>query len=165
MGFREYYGQAGWTVRPKDRFFSRIRTSVEAYLDEQQDGTTLTRHQRIATGADGRFASFMRIELERDEFKVGSVMLERVRPRLNIDASPTRTLNNLSLSVTGGQEVDFDNARKGTGVNASFSGTWRPDVHTAVGVTTSSGFAPRAMSSGLLARRITGPTCSPAPLG
>ncbi len=136
VGFREYYGQAGWTVRPKDRFFSRIRTSVEAYLDEQQDGTTLTRHQRIATGADGRFASFMRIELERDEFKVGSVMLERVRPRLNIDASPTRTLNNLSLSVTGGQEVDFDNARKGTGVNASFSGTWRPDVHTAVGVTT-----------------------------
>ena len=136
VGYREYYGQVGYTTRPKDKFFSRVRYFAETYLDEQQDGTTLNRHAQIGIGADGRFASFMRIELNRDEFRVGTELLQRFRPRLQIDASPSRALGNLSLAVMAGDEIDFDNARRGSGVNASLSGTWRPDVHTAIGVTT-----------------------------
>lgn len=137
VGFREYYAQAGYTVRPKDRFYSRIRTFAEAYLDETQEGTRLARHWQVGAGADGRFASFMRIELNRDEFKVGSEYLQRFRPRFQIDASPSRAFGNLSLVIVTGGEIDFDNGREGTGTNVSASGTWRPETHTTVSATTS----------------------------
>src|SRR5262249_1858927 len=67
VGYREYYAQTGYTVRPQKKFFTRIRTFSEAYLDEEQDGTTLTRHVQVGAGADGRWSSFTRIELNRDE--------------------------------------------------------------------------------------------------
>ncbi len=136
VGYREYYGQTGWTTRPKQRFFSRVRYFTEAYLDEEQDGTTLTRHVQVGVGADGRFASFVRVELNRDEFRVGDQMLKRFRPRVQVDASPTRALGNLSFVATFGDEIDFANGREGSGTNLSLSGTWRPDVHTAIGATT-----------------------------
>ncbi len=136
VGYREYYGQLGYTVRPQKRFYSRVRLFAESYLDEEQDGTPLTRHVQVGVGADGRFASFMRLELNRDEFRVGGQLLQRFRPRIQIDASPTRALNNLSFSVASGDEIDFDNARRGSGTNISFSGTLRPDVHTALSLTT-----------------------------
>ena len=78
----------------------------------------------------------MRIELNRDEFKVGSEYLQRFRPRLQIDASPSRALGNLSFSIASGSEIDFDNGREGTGTNLSASGTWRPENHTTVSVAT-----------------------------
>jgi hypothetical protein len=136
VGYREYYGQLGYTMRPEKRFFSRVRLFAESFLDEEQDGTPLNRHVQVGAGADGRFASFTRIELNRDEFRVGGRLLQRFRPRLSIEASPTRALNNLSFSVASGDEIDFDNARRGSGTNISLSGTFRPDVHTALSLTT-----------------------------
>jgi len=135
VGFREYYTGGGYTVRPTKKFFTRIRTFTEAYLDEEQDGTTLTRHVQVGFGADGRYSSFTRLELNRDEIRVGSELLQRFRPRIEIDASPNRAFGNLSLVSTLGDEIDFANARRGRGANISLSGTWRPDMHTAVSLT------------------------------
>jgi hypothetical protein len=137
VGFRELYAAGGYTVRPKDRFFSRLRFFGQTYFDEQQDGTTLQRNAQVGIGADGKRASFWRIELNRDEFRVVDVngesfMLQRVRPRLEIQASPTRALGNLFVIAYAGDEIDFANARKGSGVNLSVGATWRPDIHTTV---------------------------------
>ena len=136
VGYREYYAQAGYTVRPKKKFFTRIRTFSEAYLDEEQDGTTLTRHVQVGMGADGGGSSFSRLEFNRDEIRTGGQLLQRFRPRLQFGASPSRTFDNLSFVVYFGDEIDFDNARKGKGANMSLSGSWRPDVHTTVSVST-----------------------------
>ena len=137
VGYREGYLGGGYTLRPEKSFFSRVRCFSEAFVDEVPDGPTLRRHGQIGIGADGRYASFLRIELNGDQFHVADGrMLDRFRPRLQIDASPTRTLNNLSLVVASGQEIDFDNSRRGTGTDLSFTGTWRPDFHTALGITT-----------------------------
>lgn len=130
VGYSEIYGQFGYTWRPEKSFFSRIRAFAESYVDVQQDGATLTRHAMVGSGADGRFASFTRLELAADEFLVGTEMLQRVRPRLVLQASPTRAFGNLELTVTTGQEIDFANAREGTGTNLTLAGTWRPDIHT-----------------------------------
>src|SRR5262245_35358944 len=132
VGFREVYGQVGLTFRPKDFFFSRIRCFGQSFLDEEQDGTTLQRNGQLGIGADGRWASFWRVEYNYDEIRVGNELIPRTRPRVQIDASPWRWLGNLSFVGTFGDEIDFDNGRPGTGANLSLSGTWRPDFHTAV---------------------------------
>jgi len=132
VGYREAYAQAGYTWRPEHGFYSRIRSFAEAFQDERQDGTRLARHWQVGAGGDGRWASFTRIELNHDEFRVAGRNLQRVRPRFQLEASPTRAVSNLSLTVTTGQEIDFDNAREGTGTNISVSGTVRPDIHTTI---------------------------------
>ena len=137
VGFRELYAAGGYTVRPKDKFFSRLRFFGQAFLDEQQDGTTLQRNAQVGIGADGKRASFWRIELNRDEFRVvdvadNSFMLARFRPRLEVQASPTRAFGSLFLIAFVGDEIDFANARKGSGVNLSTGATWRPDIHTTI---------------------------------
>ena len=132
VGFREYYVQTGHTQRPKTNFFNRIRIFSEAYLDERQEGETLTRHVQVGVGADGRYSSFTRLELNRDEIRVGNELLQRFRPRLEIDATPTRALNNLVFVILTGDEIDFANARRGSGTNLSLSGSVLPNVHTAI---------------------------------
>ena len=132
VGFREYYGQFGYTFRPEKAFYNRVRLFTEAYLDEEQDGTTLTRHALAGVGADGKLASFMQLVVAADEFLVGTEMLQRVRPRLILQASPSRAISNLDLTILTGQEIDFANAREGTGTNVSFAGTWRPENHTTI---------------------------------
>jgi len=131
VGFREAYAQTGWTVRPHQKFFTRIRTFAQAFVDEEVGtGATLQRNAQLGFGADGRWSSFTRLELNADEFLVGGQTLQRFRPRLEIDASPSRSIGNLQFIGYFGDEIDFDNAREGTGVNLNASGTWRPDDHT-----------------------------------
>jgi hypothetical protein len=130
VGYRELYAQAGYTWRPESTFYNRIRVFVEAYEDQLLDGAPLTRHALVGVGADGRLASFLQLLLAANEFLVGTETLQRVRPRLILEASPSRTIGNLSLTVLTGQEIDFDNAREGTGTSVTFTGTWRPEIHT-----------------------------------
>jgi hypothetical protein len=131
VGYREVYGQAGWTIRPEKKFFTRFRTFVQSFVDQQvSDDATLQKNAQVGFGADGRWSSFTRLELNYDEILVGGQMLQRFRPRLEIDASPSRAFGNLQLIGYFVDEIDFDNAREGTGMNLSASGTWRPDDHT-----------------------------------
>ena len=137
VGYRELYAQAGYTWRPESTFYNRIRTFVEVYEDQMLDGSTLARHALVGVGADGRLNSFTQLVVAADEFLVGTELLQRVRPRLILESTPSRAFSNLSLTVLTGQEIDFDNAREGTGTNILFTGTWRPDVHTALTANTS----------------------------
>jgi hypothetical protein len=131
VGYREVYGQAGWTVRPQKKFFTRFRTFAQSFVDQQvSDDATLQRNAQVGFGADGRWSSFTRLELNWDEILVGGQMLKRFRPRLELDASPSRAFGNLQFIGYFVEEIDFDNAREGTGMNLSASGTWRPDDHT-----------------------------------
>src|SRR5262249_16090009 len=115
---------------------TRIRTFAQAFLDEKPGGTPLQRSAQVGFGADGKWSSFTRLELNRDEIRAGGRLIQRFRPRLELDASPSRAFGNLQFIGYFGDEIDFANARKGTGTNLSFAGTWRPEDHTAVSVTT-----------------------------
>ena len=85
-------------VRPKDAFFSRIR-AVHGRLVRRQDhdGSVLARRVSVGAGMDGRWNSFIRIELNRDDIPVGDALFTRFRPYVTVQTSPGRVLNNISL--------------------------------------------------------------------
>jgi hypothetical protein len=129
VGFREGYFESGWTVRPKRSFFSRIRTFTIDYYDEDQDGHPLTRRVSAGAGMDGRWNSFLRVEVNHDDIRVGNQMFARVRPYVNATASPGKVINSLTFEAYFLDEIDFDNARKGKGTTFTGSATIRPGAH------------------------------------
>ena len=130
VGYQEVYLETGWTFRPKDKFFSRIRVFTVDWLDALPDnGQMLTRRYSVGTGADGKLNSFLRIELNHDDFLVGTEELSRFRPRIQMTAVPSRLFNNILIDAYFGDEVDFDNAREGTGSTIVTSLTVRPSRH------------------------------------
>jgi hypothetical protein len=128
VGYREGYFESGYTVRPKS-FFSRIRMFTIDWYDQEHSGATLSRRVSVGAGADGRWNSFVRIELDRDDLKVGDRLFTRFRPYVNVQAVPGRVLNNLSLEAYLFDEVDFDNARKGKGTTLLGTATVCPSDH------------------------------------
>jgi hypothetical protein len=129
VGYREGYFEGGYTVRPEKAFFNRIRTFTVNWYDEDDSGSPLNRRYSVGMGADGRWGSFTRIELNQDEIRVGNDMLSRFRPYLTVQASPSALLNAVSIEAYLGQEIDFDNAREGTGQTLIGSFTLRPNDH------------------------------------
>ena len=130
VGYREAYLDGGYTIHPSARaFFSRARFFTTDYLDLEPGGGTLGQRLSVGTGADGRWNSFLRVELNEDDVRVGGAWLSRFRPRVVVQSSPGRLLNQLSLDTYFGQEVDFDNARTGRGATFVGTVTVRPGNH------------------------------------
>jgi hypothetical protein len=78
---------------------------------------------------DGRWNSFIRIEVNKDAIRSDDVLLHRFRPVFVLQANPSRVVNQLTLQGFIGQEIDFANAREGDGGDLFFSGTLRPSDH------------------------------------
>ena len=153
VGYREVYAEGGHTLRPKQSFLSRIRMFASNNYDESSDGQVLGRQRRAGAGMDGKLNSFLRIELNDEQFKVGERMLHRFRPRVNITSSPGRVLNSLQADVFFNDEIDFSNAREGKGSTVSLSAVVRPDDHltlTATANARSLRIADPALGSGRL---------------
>jgi hypothetical protein len=129
VGYREGYFESGYTMRPKDKFFSRIRAFTIDYYDEDTDGNVLARRYSFGAGMDGRWNSFFRFELNWDDVRAGNELFPRFRPYMIFQASPGRVLNQFALEAYLGDEIDFDNARKGTGTTLIGSMTVRPSNH------------------------------------
>ena len=129
VGYREMYAGGGYTIRPKDAFLSRVRFWTDNYYDADYHGKSLTQHVSGGVGMDGRWNSFARIELNHDQFRVGTAWLERFRPRLQLQGSPGRVLNQWTLDTYFGEEIDFDNGRRGHGVTSSATMILRPSSH------------------------------------
>ena len=129
VGYREAYSQAGYTFRPKDTFLSRVRVFTENFYDREPGGHALTQRLSVGSGMDGKWNSFLRVELDRDNFRVGDRWLQRFRPRLMIQASPGSFVNQFSIDSYVGGEVDFANGREGKGTTVLTSFTLRPGPH------------------------------------
>ena len=129
VGYREGYFEAGYTVRPKDKFFSRIRMFTVDWYDEDHTGGVLARRVSAGAGMDGRWNSFLRFELNRDDVKVGNQIFSRFRPYFTIQSSPGRILNSIAVETYLGDEIDFANAREGSGATVIGSVTVRPNNH------------------------------------
>jgi hypothetical protein len=126
VGYREVYFETGYTLRPKDAFLSRLRLFTANYVDAELDGDLLTRRFSVGAGMDGRWNSFARIELNRDDLRVGSELLQRFRPRVVVESSPGRVFNSISVTADVGDEIDFANGREGSGVSLTGSVILRP---------------------------------------
>jgi hypothetical protein len=129
VGYSEGYFQGGYTWRPKKAFWNRFRLFNEDYVDKLPDGDDLTRHFQLGFGADGKLSSFTRVELNHDEIRVGDELLQRFRPHVHVDASLGRVVNQVAFDADFGDEIDFDNAREGTGATLVASTALRPGDH------------------------------------
>ncbi len=129
VGFREIYGEAGFTMRPEDRFYSRLRTFTFGWYDTDLSGELLSRRASVGAGMDARWNSFTRVEANIEEIRVGDEILSRVRPYVYVQTSPGRVVNNISIEAFLGEEIDFANAREGTGTTLNGNLTVRPGNH------------------------------------
>lgn len=129
VGFREAYFEGGYTVRPRDAFLSRLRLFTADWYDADQKGEKLSQRLSVGAGMDGLLNSFLRVELNQDDIKVGGDMFSRFRPYVLVQLSPSRVLNSIAVDAYFGDEIDFANARKGDGVTTSGSLTLRPNDH------------------------------------
>ncbi len=129
VGYREVFIDAGYTLRPKDAFFNRIRIFTTNYYDAEPNGDVLSRRVSVGSGMDGGFNSFLRFEVGQDGIRVGNAVLKRVRPRIIVESSPSRVLNQVSLDSNFGEEIDFANGREGHGASLSGSVSVRPSDH------------------------------------
>lgn len=133
VGHRELYVEGGRTWRPKGSFFSRIRLFTADWVDATQDNDVLSRRVSVGAGMDGKLSSFLRLELNRDEFRVGDQLLNRFRPRVQVQLSPGRLVNSVVVDSHFGEEIDFANGREGIGASITTSVNTRPTPHLEVG--------------------------------
>jgi hypothetical protein len=129
VGYREAYLEGGYTIRPKEAFLNRVRFFTVNWVDADEDGDVISQRLALGIGMDGRLASFTRIELNLDDIRVGDRLLQRFRPRLYAEATPSRMFSNLSLDAYVGEEIDFANGREGTGTTLLAAATMRPNDH------------------------------------
>jgi len=129
VGYREIYLDAGYTIRPKKSFLSRVRFFTTDYYDQQFDDHELGQRISIGSGMDGKWNSFTRVELNRDQARVGDTVLQRFRPRFYVESSPGRVINFFSLDSYFGDEIDFANGREGSGVTLIGTLSVRPGNH------------------------------------
>ena len=129
VGYREGYFEPGYTIRPEKQFFSRVRIFTIDWEDQLPDGRLLARRISVGSGGDGKWNSFTRVELNRDEYRVGTAVLERFRPRVYFESSPGRFVNFYSIDTYFGDEIDFANARRASGATVIATATIRPSDH------------------------------------
>jgi len=130
VGYREAYFQGGYTIRPKKQFFTRVRFwTIDWYDQEEATRNELTRRVSAGLGADGRWSSFTRVELNSDQIRTQGKLFTRFQPRVQLQVSPGRLFNLITLDSYFGQEIDFANARRGTGLTLLAGATILPTPH------------------------------------
>ncbi len=129
VGFRESYGEAGYTFRPKTGFFRRVRTFLIADYQSQQDDALIFRQISPGVGMDGKFASFMRFRVAFDKVRAGARTFDRTRFVYQVEGSPSRVFNRFGINGDTGEQVDFANSRSGDGTSINLFATVRPTDH------------------------------------
>lgn len=149
-GFREEYLEEGWTFRPTG-FLTRVRTFFITDYSKDRDNRLISRQFSPGAGMDGRWSSFMRFRFAWD--RVSTVQpfsrgegsdpsfigepraLPRRRFIYTVQVSPSRVLALVLLDGDYGQQIDFDNGRRGSGATVAFQTTVRPTDHLELATT------------------------------
>jgi hypothetical protein len=129
VGYREQYGETGWTFRPHG-FFSRVRTFVMLDQQQERDGGALIFHQITpAVGMDTLFNGFMQFRFVTDRVRATDVTFPRRQFGFIATFSPTRRFTNLGVDGLVGQDTDFVNIRPGRGGHLNLNATINATEH------------------------------------
>ncbi|MEO8349691.1 MAG: hypothetical protein ABI610_12325, partial [Acidobacteriota bacterium] len=129
VGYRETYGETGYTFRPKTGFFRRIRAFFIADYQAQQDNALIFRQISPGFGADGKFSSFWRFRVAFDKVRAGARTFDRTQLLYQVEGSPSRVFNRFGINGNIGEQVDFANSRPGDGASINLFATVRPTDH------------------------------------
>jgi hypothetical protein len=131
VGYRETYGETGWTVRPKG-FLSRLRTFVIADQQRDRQGELIFRQVSPGAGMDARWNSFFRVRYASDHVRSGEQLFHRQLVLYTVQSSPSRRVTRVAADGFIGQEIDFANSRRGHGATINLSATVNPTDHLEV---------------------------------
>ncbi len=138
VGYRQGFSDVGYTFRPEKGFLNRIRTFFIAEHLEDQDGGIVYRQVSPGFGMNGKKNYFGRFRLAFDQIRAVteidteggpqevSRLLDRTQLHYWIDISPSRRFAQFRLTGRLGDEVDFEEARLGTGARVEANVTIRP---------------------------------------
>jgi hypothetical protein len=129
VGYRQLYGEAGYTIRPEGGPVRRQR--LFSYIDHQddQDGSLLQQFFALGTGLDAKWNSFLQFRYQYDKIRAGETVFPRHSGNAIVQFSPSRVFNQINVEAHFGQEIDFDNERLGHGASVLFSANVRPTDH------------------------------------
>jgi hypothetical protein len=129
VGIHEQIGEVGRTFRPEGKFYSRLRLFTFAHQKYDLDGEKLEFGVIPGFGMDAKLNSFVRMELAYHELRGIEKLHERWQLRPVVEFRPGRLLSFFGFNGRIGQEVDFANDRRGTGMTLNTNTDLRPTDH------------------------------------
>lgn len=128
-GYREGYGELGYTFRPEEGLLRRLRPF--GLVDRAMDLDNDLLFQQLAAGAnlDARWNSTLRLVYAFDQIRVADEVLPRHQALYTLSTSPSMTFSRIDLSGSVGQQIDFANGRTGIGADVSLGVTLQPTPH------------------------------------
>src|SRR3954470_8696487 len=128
VGYREASAGAGWTFRPTG-FASKLRTFVNVDRQVDRAGALIGRDVQPGVEMNTRWNGFMQFRYIDDDIRTVNGLIGRKQFGYSAQFSPSRLLSVVSVSGTTGQEIDFANARPGTGTTLNASAMLNPTNH------------------------------------
>jgi Domain of unknown function (DUF5916) len=154
VGYRENYGEAGFTVRPEKFPISRLRTFLQADYQADTDGNLISRSISPGFGMDGMWNSFSRLRYADDRVRSGTATFARRQLVYQFQISPPRAVSQVVIQGTAGEQIDFDNHRAGTGADINLQATLRPTDHLKLDVVAARSFVNADPGDGGGSRRV-----------
>jgi hypothetical protein len=128
-GFREGSAELGYTFHPEAGLLRRVRPFAIYDRQIDLDEDLLLQHVEAGTGLDALFNSSVTLSYANDRVLAGTEVLPRQQLLYTVSVSPSMTFSSIQLSGSAGQEIDFENARTGTGADISLGLTVQPTPH------------------------------------
>jgi hypothetical protein len=125
VGFREVYTNTGYTIRPAGALTS-IRFYVTTDYQPSIRGNLLYHVDTTGADATGAYNSTFRVRFSSGRLLAGSRLIPRNQLLFIAQASPTRRFTLIGIDGSVGQQVDFTNARRGSGAEVHFFGSVQP---------------------------------------
>ncbi len=129
VGFRETYGETGYTIRPEHFPISRLRTFLQADYQADTGHNEISRSVSPGFGMDGLWNSSSRVRYAYDRVRSGNTTFPRRQLVYQFQLSPPRWITQFIIQGTVGEQIDFDNSRPGSGADVNIQATIRPTDH------------------------------------
>ncbi len=128
VGYRETSAAAGWTTRSTG-FVSKLRTFVNVDRQVDRSGELIGRSVQPGVAITTALNGSMQFRYVDDDIRVGNRSISRKQLGYSVQFSPSKLLSYVSLDGTTGQQIDFANARPGTGSTVNASAMLNPTNH------------------------------------
>jgi hypothetical protein len=134
VGIREGRAEAGLTARLEDGPVRRLRGF--ATYDRVVDPGLALLSQQVTAGVNGDalLGSNAELDYAHDQILVADQLLSRNQVAYSLSMTPGVIVSRIDLSGSAGQQIDFDNARTGTGFDATLGAKLLPTPHLEVSV-------------------------------
>jgi len=129
VGYREGKGEGGPRFYPSSGLFNFLQPRAGLDYFEDREGRLLSR--RIYPGVDFQgvhnLAGFVGVNV--DTVRVGEELLHATAATFQVQIDPSRRFTRIGVTGSVGEQIDFDNAREGTGADLSFNAIFHPTDH------------------------------------